>query len=87
MKLLGLIKKCLTERQSRVREGNNFSDMFPIRNVLKERDVSSPFLFNFDLEYASRRVQANEDVLKLNGAHQVMFMLMILIYWVGVCIL
>jgi len=27
-------------------------------------------LFNFDLDYAFRRVQVNQDGLKLNGTHQ-----------------
>ena len=29
-------------------------------------------LFNFALEYAISRVQVNQDVLKLNGTHQIL---------------
>jgi hypothetical protein len=42
--------------------------MFPIRNGLKQGDALSPLLFNF----AIRRVQVNQDGLKLNGTHQLM---------------
>jgi hypothetical protein len=35
------------------------SDMFPIKNVLKEGDVLSPVLFNFALENSIRRFQVN----------------------------
>ena len=50
MKLARLIKMCLTETYSRVRVGKHMSDMFPIRNGLKQGDGLSPLLFNFALE-------------------------------------
>jgi hypothetical protein len=41
---------CLTETFSRVRVSKNLSDMFAIRNGLKQGDAVSPLLFNFALE-------------------------------------
>jgi len=54
--LVRLIKMCLSETCSRGRVGKNLSEMFPIRNGLKQGDALSPLLFNFALEYAIKRV-------------------------------
>ena len=87
MKLVGIIKMCLNETHSRVQTIKHLSDTCPIGNGLKQGDALSPFLFNFDLNYPIRRVQVNQDGLKLNSINQLWFMLMILIYWVVAYIL
>ena len=42
MKLVRLIKMCLTKTYSRGRVGKNLSDMFPVRNGSKQGDSPSP---------------------------------------------
>jgi hypothetical protein len=63
MELVRLIKMHLNETYSRVLVSKNLSDMFPVRNGLKQGDALLPLLFNF----AIRRVQVNPDGLKLNS--------------------
>ena len=46
------------------------SDMFRIRNGLKQEVALPPLLYKFVLKYAIRRVQENQDGFKLNVTHQ-----------------
>ena len=64
----------------------NFMD-YEKRMVWKKGYALSPLFFNFAFEYAFRKVQVNQDGLKLNDTHQIWFMLLMLIYWTEAYIL
>jgi len=61
---------CLNETYSTVWVGKHLSDVFPIKNALKQGEVLLPLLFNFALEYTIKRVHVNQETLKLHGTHQ-----------------
>jgi hypothetical protein len=63
---------CLTGTSSRLQIGNNLSDIFPIRKGLKKTNFLFSLPFNLALGYAIKRVQVNQDGLKLNGTLQVL---------------
>jgi len=46
------------------------SDTFPVQNVLKEGDALTSFFYGCASHFVVTRVQANQEILKLNGIQQ-----------------
>jgi hypothetical protein len=82
MKPVRLINMCLCETYKTVRIVKYLSVMFPFKTVLIKVDALTPLLFSFALVCAIRRVQVNQDGLKLNGTHQLLVYVDMLMYWV-----
>ena len=59
----------LNENYSRLRVAKHYTNMFRVKNILKQGDALSPLLFNFILNDAITRVQVTQEGLKLNGTH------------------
>ena len=67
-----VVEVCLNGPCGRVQAGKYFSNVFTIRNGLKQGDALSPLLFNVALEYAIRRIPVDLDGLKLIFTHQLL---------------
>jgi hypothetical protein len=66
MKLVRMSKICLNETHSKFHIGEHLYNSFLIQNDLKQGDALAPLLLNFNLEYAIRKVEANQVGRKLN---------------------
>jgi hypothetical protein len=58
-----LINMCQSETCNRIWVGKHMSNMFCIKNGLKQGESLSPMCLNFALEYSIRKVLANQEGL------------------------
>jgi hypothetical protein len=65
------IKMCLSETYSEVWRGRHLSVHFLLRKSAT-RDALSRVLYNFVLDLAVRKIRAKQEILKLNGNHQLL---------------
>jgi hypothetical protein len=61
---------CLNETYSILCIGKYQYDKFPSQNGLKQREALPQLLLNFTFQYGIRRVEENQEGVKLNGTRQ-----------------
>jgi hypothetical protein len=57
---------------SKICRGKRLPHNFVIQKGLKQRDAVLTLLFSFASEYAIKKIQENQMILKINGTHQLL---------------
>jgi hypothetical protein len=81
LNLVRLTIMCTNETYSGVRTSKFLSDMFPIKNGLKQGDALSQLLFYFALEYAIRGFRRRRMACNLTVHITFWCVLIMLLYW------